>query len=119
MARSKHEDVKNDFIIMRANGFSLKEISKAIGISQRTAERWNTDETIQARILDVRRVHVEELLGMGALDRDERIKSLTGTLRQIDEAIAVTDISKLSADELLSLKIRYMKAIRDEENAGW
>lgn len=119
MVASKHEEKKDDFAILRAGGMILNEIAETLGISQRTAERWNKDPEIRARILEFKKSHLDELAELGTMDQKRRMEALTETIRQIDEAIIEKDITKMSTDDLLTLKLRYLKALREEEGSAW
>lgn len=119
MVASKHEEKKDEFAVLRSNGMILNVIAETLGISQRTAERWNKDPAIRARISELKKAHLDELVKLGSMDQKTRMEALTATIRQIDEAIIDKDISKMSTDELLTLKLRYLKALREEEGTAW
>lgn len=113
---SKYEEKKDAFAVMRANGLLLREIAEHLGISQRTAERWSKDEYITAKVKQIKAQHLEELQQVCEMTREERIKNLTQTIAQIDEAITEKNIKQMPPGDLLALKLRYIKALREEQN---
>lgn len=105
-----------EFIILRATGMTLKEISERLGISTKTAERWNLKPEIQEQIQELKRQELEQLKDTLCIDQQERIKILTATIKQIDDAILEKSLQNLSANSLLTLKLKYLKELREEEN---
>lgn len=116
MGHSKYEDRKGDFIIMRAKGVLLREIAAQLHISIKTAERWNKNPEIIGQVTALKAERYEELKNSYEMNQEERIKAMTATLAQIDEALAAKDLTKLSPAELLTLRLKYLKGLRDEEN---
>lgn len=119
MAASKHEEKKADFAIMRANGLILADIAQQLGISQRTAERWNKDPEIRLQIKAIKEKRLEELQEVCGMDSEERKKALAQSIAQIDEALNEKNINQMTPADLLALKLRYIKALREEDLNGW
>lgn len=116
MGKSKYEDKKGDFIIMRAKGVLLREIAEALQISIKTAERWNKRPEIETEVTALKAERYEELKNTYEMNQGERIKAMTATIAQIDQALNAKDLTKLSPAELLTLRLKYLKGLREEEN---
>lgn len=116
MGKSKYEDRKGDFIIMRAKGVILRDIAEALHINIKTAERWNKYPEIEREVTALKAEHYKELKNTLEMNQGERIKAMTATIAQIDEALNAKDLTKLSPGELLTLRLKYLKGLRDEEN---
>lgn len=112
----KKTHLQAEFIILRATGMTLKEISERLGISTKTAERWNRKPEIQEEIKELKRQELEQLKDTLSIDQQERINILTATIKQIDNAILEKSLQNLSANTLLTLKLKYLKELRAEEN---
>lgn len=116
MGHSKYEDKKGEFIIMRAKGVLLRDIAEGLQISLKTAERWNKRPEIIAEITALKAAEYEDLKNNFEMNQQERIKAMTATLAQIDAALNAKDLQKLAPSELLTLKLKYLKGLREEEN---
>lgn len=108
--------LQNEFIIMRATGMLLKDIAQQLQISPKTAERWNKKTEIQEQIKQLKMQNLEQLKKNCEIDQAERVKILTATIKQIDNAINEKTLQNLSANSLLTLKLKYLKELREEEN---
>lgn len=117
MAHSKYEDRKQDFIIMRCNGLLLRDIATSLQISLKTAERWNKRPEIIAEIKALKAKQYEELKQTCEMNQQERIKNITATIAQIDQALTAKSLEQMAPADLLNLKLKYIKGLREEENA--
>jgi len=108
--------LQNEFIVLRSSGMLLKDIAEKLNISTKTAERWNKQPEIQDQIKAIKERNLEELKKNYEIDQAERIKILTATVKQIDDAINEKTLQNLSANSLLTLKLKYLKELREEEN---
>lgn len=116
MGASKHEEQKEAFAVMRANGLLLRECAEKLGIGLRTAERWNKLPEVSERVRAYKQEQLAELREVCEMPHKERIKALSQTVARIDEALKVKDFEKMQPEELLALKLRYLKALKEEEN---
>ena len=119
MTASKHEEKKEEFALLRANGLILADIASQLNISQRTAERWNKNEDIRKKIDAIKKRHLKELQEVCDLSSEERKKRLTQSILMIDEALEKKNLKTVSGVELLSLKLRFIRALREEDTKGW
>lgn len=108
--------LQNDFIVLRASGKLLKDIAKELGISTKTAERWNAQKDISEAIKELKSKAFEELKKGYEMNQEERVKILTATIKSIDNALNEKTLQQLSPSTLLTLKLKYLKELREEEN---
>ncbi|MGE5633373.1 MAG: helix-turn-helix domain-containing protein [Caulobacteraceae bacterium] len=103
---------KLKFIELRAQGLSYREIEKNLGISRATCSKWNAE--LKHSIADLKKEKLEELYNNYFMLKGARIKQLGETLKKICKAIEDKDLSDLSADKLLDLKLKYMNELKEE-----
>lgn len=108
--------LQNEFIILRAEGLTLAEIAKALKISVKTAERWNTEPAVKEQVERLKKEHYDQLKETFTATQEERVKILSATLKQIEEAILTKGLHEVSISNLLTLKLKYLKELREEEN---
>jgi len=111
----KRQENKTDFIRLRAEGRSLRDISAELGVSKSTLSEW--DKSLSREISQLRQENLEELYTAYGMAKEARIKRLGETLRRIDTALDAVDLSELSPEKLLLYKLKYQEALRDEYTA--
>lgn len=108
----KDHDTKTCFVELRAEGLSFAEIAKYLHISKSTCSEWERELTDQ--IATRRGERTQELYTLYGMHHEARIKRMGETLNRINAALEAKDLSDLPADKLLSMKLQYEKAIREE-----
>ncbi len=108
----KDHDTKTTFVELRAEGLSFSEIAKYLHISKSTCSEWERELTTE--IAGRRREREEELYTLYGMHREARVKRMGDTLTRINEALAEKNLADLPADKLLTMKLQYEKAIREE-----
>ena len=112
----KTTDKKRDFIRLRAEGKSYRAIEQEIGVSRSTCGEW--EKELRADIDALRQESLEELYTQYGMAREARIRRIGETLRRIDSALESVDLSTLSPERLLDLKLKYSAALKEEYNAS-
>lgn len=105
-------ELQREFIRRRANRESYRRISDALGISKSTCSKW--EARFQQEIIVQRHDMLDELYQDYGMVKQARIERLGQTMRKIDDALDAVDFSKIPADRLLSLKLKYAEAMRNE-----
>ena len=108
----KDHETKARFVELRAEGHSFSEIASALHISKSTCSEWEHELT--EKIAERRDEREEELYSLYGMHRAARITRLGDTLDRINAALAAKDLSDLPADKLLTMKLQYERAIREE-----
>ena len=112
----KSAEQKQEFIRLRAEGKSYRAIQAETGISRSTCSEW--EKELRTEIDRLRAENLEELYSSYGMAREARIRRLGETLRRIDTALDGVDLSTLSPDKLLLLKLKYESALREEHSAA-
>lgn len=108
----KEQEKRDNFIILRANGYSYNEIAKQLSISKSTCSAWQKE--LCDNILDLKREQLTELYKKYGMRREARIEQLGGIMEKIDTALEDKPLQDLPADKLLDYKIKYMNLLKIE-----
>jgi hypothetical protein len=103
---------KNQFIELRAKGYSYRKIAKELNISTGTLTAW--DRELSEEIRELKALQLEELYSKYYMLKESRIEQLGGTLKKINTELNKRDFEDISTDKLLDHKIKYMQALQEE-----
>ena len=78
-------ELKQQFIALRAKGYSLEKISKQIGKCRQTLANWNSD--LQEEIANAKSIELEALFEECLLSKQHRIRELHRLLSKIKEEL--------------------------------
>ena len=108
----KPQEMKLNFVHMRAEGKSYSAIAAALHISKATCTAWERE--LKEEIGRLQQEKLNELYTSYGMEKEARIRRIGDTLRRIDAALEEMDLSALPPDKLLDYKLRYAQALRDE-----
>ena len=106
----KSTEKKEQFIMLRIEGFSFSEIARQLSISKSTCSKWEQDFSEQIRA--GRSERLSDLYTLYGVGKARYIEKLGETLRQIDEALLTVDLSKIPPEKLLKLKLEYEEKLQ-------
>lgn len=105
-------EAKRKFANLRAKGYTYPEISKEIGISERTAQTWNKD--LAEEINTARTEYIGEILQEYISTKRKRLDSLQSVVNSMNAALESLDYSRMPPEKLLKLKLEYEETINKE-----
>ncbi len=105
-------DLKQQFITLRAKGYSLEKIAKEIGKCRQTLSNWNFD--LQEEIANTKAIDLEALFEECLLTKEHRVKELSTLLNKINKELEKRDLSMLSDDKLIDLKLKIGNQLKEE-----
>lgn len=108
----KPQELKKEYIRLRAEGKSYSAIAEQLHISKSTCTKWERD--LSNQIDDIKRAELQELCEIYGMTKEARIKKLGDTLDQINEALEKVDYTLVDPVKLLDFKLRYMEALKGE-----
>lgn len=105
------QDVKNEFVILMAEGKSQRQIAKQLNVSLPTIQKWAKE--LQADIEILKSQNKEQLLNTYRTIKQAHLQNLAGTLTRIDTELTKRDFAEVSTEKLLDFKLKYQKELID------
>ena len=105
-------ELKEDFIRLRAQGFSYAKIAERLGVAKSTLANWNAD--LEAEIASARAMELEALQEEYFLLKEKRISLLGEQLRRLRDELETRDLSEVATEKLLELQLRYYTSLKEE-----
>lgn len=105
-------ELKQQFITLRAQGYSLEKIAKKIGKCRQTLSNWNSD--LQEEIANAKAIELEALFEECLLTKEHRVKELSKLMSKINEELEKRDLSQVSDDKLIDLKLKIGDQLKGE-----
>lgn len=105
-------DLKQQFITLRAKGYSLEKIAKQIGKCRQTLSNWNFD--LQEEIANAKAIELEALFDECFVTKEHRVKELSLLLSKVNKELEKRDLSMLSDDKLIDLKLKIGNQLKEE-----
>lgn len=105
-------DDKENFIRLRAEGKSYRQIMDELGIAKATCSNW--EKEYKNRIQELKADRIEELYNAYFMTKEARIKKIGDTLNQINTALEKADLSTVAPEKLLDYKLKYTEALKNE-----
>ena len=108
----KPQELKREYIRLRAEGKSYQAICDQLHIAKGTCTKW--EQELKAQIDDMKRAELDELYTSYHMTKKARIANLGETLGKIDTALADADLSAADPAKLLDFKLKYTEALKAE-----
>lgn len=103
---------KQEFIKLRAEGLSYRQITKETGLAKDTCRRY--EKEFREEINQLKADKMQELYKSYHMTKEARIKKLGETLNQINTALEGIDLSTVAPEKLLDYKLKYTEALKCE-----
>lgn len=105
-------ELKEQFIELRALGYSFAAIAEKLGVSKPTLIGWSKELALQ--IGNARNLQIDELSARFTVSKEKRIEVFGKRLQAILEELDKRDLSGLEIDKLLSFALKYGEMLRAE-----
>lgn len=103
------QDVKNEFVILMAEGVSQRQAAKQLNVSLSTVQAWAKE--LKADIEIVKQQNKEQLLNTYTTIKQAHLQSLAGTVTRIDAELTKRNLEDVSTEKLLELNLKYQKEL--------
>ena len=104
-------EIKEQFVILRAENKSYSQIIKQLSISKSSCIKLSKE--LNSEIAQARADNLQKLYNTYSMTKEARIKNLGKTLKSIDKALEAVDFTALSPKDLLELKLKYSNALQE------
>ena len=103
---------KEQFIELRAKGWSFDKIAKELGKAKQTLIDWSKE--LQDEIANRKALELEALYESYYLLKENRLQTFGAMLTKIKEEVERRDLSDVPTDKLLELLLKYNSQVREE-----
>lgn len=105
-------EIKQQFILLRAENKSYSQIIKELNISKSSCIKLS--KKLNNEIAQAKADRLQSLYNDYFMTKEARIQHLGETLKNIDKALEKADLSSLSPKDLLDYKLKYSQALKEE-----
>ena len=106
------EELKAQFIELRAKGLSYQKIAKRLKVSKSTLANWSAE--LEGEIASLRAMELEALYERYYLTKEARIKLLGDQLRAIQAELKTRSLDQVSTEKLLEMELKMLQTIQEE-----
>lgn len=108
----KPQEMKRDFIRLRAEGQSYEKIAEALHISKATCTAWERE--FKADITRLQQDALNELYTSYGMAKEARIRRIGDTLQRLEDALQAVDLTEIAPEKLLDFKLKYAQTLKEE-----
>lgn len=112
---SKTLDERQQFIELRAKGFSFQRISDELDISKPTLIEWAKDTGTSRDIQNQRTLIVDDLQERYAITRRHRIEVFGHYLQKAKHELSSRDMSDIPTERLVTMVIKLSETLKADE----
>ena len=105
-------EIKQQFIQLRAKGYSFDKIAKELGKAKQTLIDWSKE--FQEEIANVKASELESLYETYYLQRENRLQIFGELLQKLKAEALKRDFSEIPAEKLLELLLKYSSQVRED-----
>jgi len=106
------EDLKYQFIRMRARGIPYARIAQNLGVSKSTLSNWNSE--LEKEIALHKSMELEALQEEFFLLKEGRIRLLGEVLTKVREEALNRDLADVNTDKLFDIMLKYFNELKEE-----
>jgi hypothetical protein len=103
---------KQEFIELRAKGWSFDKIAKQTGKAKQTLIDWSKE--LQDEIANIKASELEAIYESYYLLKENRLQTLGGVLNKIKDEILSRELKEVPTDKLLELLLKYNTQVKEE-----
>jgi orotate phosphoribosyltransferase-like protein len=105
-------DLKQQFITLRAKGFSLEKIAKELNKCRQTLSNWNSE--LEEEISNAKAIELESLFEECFLTKEHRVKNISNLLSTVSNELAKRDFQDVATEKLVEMKMKLTDQLKTE-----
>lgn len=105
-------ETKENFIVLRAKGYSFDKLAKKLGKSKQTLVNWSKE--FEEEIANLKGMEIESLYEQFYLSKHRKIEVLGEVLNKLKTEIDKRDLSDIPTDKLMDLFLKYYVLLETE-----
>lgn len=110
---SDKSELKEQFIELRIEGKTFKEIAIDLEVSKQTLINWSKEDGIKELIRFGQLGRLQTIIKENHLDRDSKIERFAGLAQKINAELDKRDFKDVPTDKLLKIAIMNEQRIKD------
>ena len=108
----KPQELKQEYIRLRAEGRSYSYIAQELHISKSTCTKW--EQTLGEDIAQLKKEQLNTLYEEYSMKKEGRLQHLGNQLSRQEDTFLATDLTEVPPEKLLDLKLKYREALQKE-----
>jgi len=105
-------ELKSQFIEMRAKGLSIRAIAKELQLAPQTISNWHVE--LEEELERMKAIELEAMHEAFHLLKAHRLRKLGSQLSAIEEEICKRELSDVPTEKLMDLQIKFLDELRKE-----
>jgi DNA-binding XRE family transcriptional regulator len=105
-------ELKEKFILLRAQGYSFDRLAKELGKSKQTLVNWSKE--LEEEIANLKSMEIEALNERFYLSKQHKIQAFGEVLDKIKAEMSARDLSDVPTDKLMDLFLKYYALLEAE-----
>lgn len=105
-------EIKQEFVELRAKGWSYTRIARRLKVSKSTLSNWRGE--LEEEIASLKAIELEALQEEFYLLKEGRIRLLGEQVKAIRKELEKRDFSDVPTDKLLDILLRYQSSLKEE-----
>jgi len=107
------QELKHDFIEMRAKGYSYRKIAEKLDVSIGTLSSWRQE--LEGEIATLKAAELDALYERYYMTKQKKIVQLGRQLKHIQKELRGRDYEDISTDKLLDMELKLYEALEEEK----
>lgn len=108
-------DIKDEFITLRAKGNSYDTIAKKLKVSKNTLISWS--KVLQLEIKNYQNFEADATLEKYKMSKNNQLVSLGEQLEKVREEINKRDLSEVPTPKLIDIEMKILASINDNDKS--
>ncbi len=109
---TKNIDIKQQFIELRAKGYSLAKIGKELNKCRQTLSNWNSE--LEEEINNAKAIELESLFEECLISKEHRVKNLSNLLVKITNELDKRSFEDITTEKLVDIKSKLIQQLKHE-----
>ena len=107
------QELKHEFIELRAKGYSYRKIAKKLDVSIATLSNWRQE--LEGEIATLKAEELDALYERYYMTKQQKISQLGRQLKAIQQELRSRDYSEIPTDKLLDMELKVYQALDEEK----
>lgn len=108
-------ELKDEFIVLRAKGNSFNTIAKKLNVSKNTLISWSKD--LQMEIKNYQNFEADTTLEKYKMSKNSQLESLGKQLEKVRGEIDKRDLSDVPTSKLVDIELKLLESINNNEKS--